>query len=281
MNEQLGTIRKLAAPINENKMYSVDGWDENKNEQRQWLFKIVKRELPQELRVQSLTLPGLYFRFEQLIYDHFRAIQITTCEKNTRTFERGLAYMPRPAFQNAKHGRKRRGAKIQNYRFPWGHVDSGYTRQNRKRCDHFHCDIESFAIGLAKLPGWKNQKLARRMLQRFNIVWLDTVSPIGCEFFTNVINNLHKVLANTNCVVSLSYVVGRDCKAISQVLKLCPGKSAADKRANYIQHVLNQHRDCEIIEVVKHKSAGGMQMATVAIRVCRKTNHDENGVLIK
>lgn len=260
----LDTVKSgLLNRVEKNAMYDHDQWSENKQSQREF---VLGHALTLEGRIRSLTLPGMYWTFEELLFSHRRDLFCAGCEKDAYTFDVSRKYLLKEtSAERTKHC---------SWRFPWGHSPAATTG----RSGLINIDIESVFLGNARFVSWKSQKTARKYTKSFNLIFIDSNSPLGCEFMTKVLCNAHSLFAGSRTIICLSFLVGRDSPGFGTLIQACPGKTALRRRCNYAAFRIQQstQRAVTLLGSHSYRSASGntARIGTVALEIAGPSKLD-------
>lgn len=265
-NEQIGAARmdKVGRLPLETRMamYNARKWHSNKDSQRLFVLSEIRRLYGYRTGLRALTLPGESWAFEADLTESFPATRFLCIECNRQSFEAGCRSMP---IEFARH--QTRDEYVVNSR-----TVEGFT-YGRRRVQWLHAHLDELFFGEVRGPD-KGRWLALTD-SRFNVVWLDTNSPLMTKRMLSYIPPIAKHLRQGLCVVALSFIVGRDTPELMSLLSLMPGTSAIERRTNLLRFMFNKEPGVKVLSASTHvygsaNADSNLNIATVCLFL-RKT----------
>lgn len=228
-------------------MYEAAAWDENKNEQRRIVFDVVKATIVRKRQIRALTLPGERWAFEHAIAERWKKCRFIGFESCRATFERSWAHMPfdgKCLTQHSWHSRL-------------GYTDVACRGHGTRSSVLFNANVVALFRNALYPDHWEQTKTWSTYSRNFNLIWIDSTSPLGCENTIAILRNLRYVLPLTHRdhVFALTFILGRDDNQLSKVFRLVSG-SALERRVKFLEEYLPRYGvNFEPVATYVHESA--------------------------
>jgi hypothetical protein len=202
-------------------------------------------------QVRYLGLPGLHWKLEKRLLDHYRHAWITGVEWFPEVIESARDIIP-----GARTG-------VTPVAGPCPAVHT-------KRAALFHAAASEFlSIDPTQWESWQNT------FSNFNTFWLDLTSTFGREV-RGCCRQINRHLAQEQVAFGVTFVLGREKADDFHYLRMIEGLTgtASERRAEALRHMLevNTGRRVDISAVITYPSPSGQRLGMALGTIARRTS---------